>query len=193
VTSIMMKSISSSGLFQQRMTYCCGDGKTIPIVPSGSGPVTATWGNMTLTSPTIYAFFSTMQHSDGCGILHRNVLVPLEHSDIVSFSQSADLEEGVMKTDFSLFNWADMAYNTINGNSSYPLIPHSVYRRREECIYRYLNTQLNSSGGYCDTIYPDYKPTIAFKIANKYLTKIYPAYKYCGYITGTAMLIHPLF
>jgi hypothetical protein len=137
--------------------------------PSG----TVIFRNWTLTSPTAYAYFSTLRYQ-GLGKDHSNIVIPLDADDINLIHRSRAWDPSQRIGDFQFGNrmeFADLAYQTV-GSMSYPLVPASKYRRQEKC---------DLLGLPCSTIYHDYDPKIFFRMDPKVLRSIDPAWERCGY------------
>jgi hypothetical protein len=145
---------------------------------SKSEIVTAMLGSITLTSPTIYAFFTTLQRKppfgfateDRCGGIHTSVAVPLESDNIVSWVPAKGPVTNWLE-DYSpeLFTWEHLEVSTVGGNTTIPLVPYSAYLAQPKC--QYVN---------CATIFNDYFPSVAFKIPSTILSSIDPAWGGCA-------------
>jgi hypothetical protein len=147
-------------------SHLCGN-STTKVEARSIGPSlkrTAHWGTHTLTSPTVYAFHTSMRMGS-CGSEHTDILVPLNPTEVSTmlFRSSTDLRPWG-----SVIDYRHLAYKTI-GSLSYPMIPQSAY----------CGDDVNMALDECNTIYHDYRPVIVFSIAPEALSSIDPAWKYC--------------
>ncbi|KAF2433138.1 hypothetical protein EJ08DRAFT_658407 [Tothia fuscella] len=132
---------------------------------------TAHWGTHTVTSPTVYVVFPTMSNIHGCGQVHTDKLVPLDPKHIMTDSLTWIPGKKWPVINRSTLNFADLAFSTV-GDSSYPLVPVSLYRDTDRC------RDLNIS---CETIYHDHQPVISFTIEPSVFKSIDPAWSHCGW------------
>jgi hypothetical protein len=122
---------------------------------------TVVWGTHTLTSPTVYAHYASVQAENGCGGSYKDIAIPIE--DLSTFDK-----EGATAVDFR-----HLAYSTV-GPMSFPLVPLSSY-----CGDWRQRLLSNSKDDRCKEVYHDYRPKLAFRIAPSVLASIDPAWKYC--------------
>lgn len=130
-------------------------------------PATAVWQGFTLTSPTVYAFYTQMAEEMGCGGFHTSVLVPIDPTEVSTMVFPVNTDDHlpmVSRVDFRHF-----AYTTI-GSHSVPLIPKRAYCGDNRQIIL---------PGECSTIYHDYRPGVVFRIDSEVLRSIDPAWRYC--------------
>jgi hypothetical protein len=133
---------------------------------SSSSLVTAIWKSFTLTSPTVYGFYTMMRDELGCGSPHTDVMVPIDPLEVSTMVFRSDTDTLPF---VSRVNFQHLAYKT-HGSLSYPLVPRSAYCADHRQI---LLTDP------CNTIYHDYRPGVVFRIAPEVLRSIDPAWKYC--------------
>jgi hypothetical protein len=135
--------------------------------------MTARWRGFTLTSPTAYAFYSTMQHDVGCGSNHAKIMLPVIPEEVSTLKQRvwSDNTSTYMTVESFKLDYRHLAY-TIIDSFSVPLVPHSAYLEDEKC--RFL-------GDECKTIYDDFQPLIVYKIYPGALRSVDPAWKYCSH------------
>jgi hypothetical protein len=127
-----------------------------------SSPImTARWREFTLTSPTAYVWFSTMQHDASCGSVHTNVLVPVIADKVSTLYSNSERS----------IDYRDFAYTTI-GSLEVPLVPFASYLdAKSDCEY---------FGDECQTVYHDFQPSIIYEFYPGALSSIDPAWKHCS-------------
>jgi hypothetical protein len=131
--------------------------------------MTAHWKNFTLTSPTAYAYFSTLKHDGKCGSTYTNILLPVLRDDVSTLVMVTTID--AENSDVGKLDYRHLAYKTI-GSHRVPLVPHSAYVGDEKCLYM-------SDG--CKTVYDDYQPGILYRVYPGELRSIDPAWKHCSH------------
>jgi hypothetical protein len=169
---------ASNITFAQENTTKLQEESTKPKEKSSipSRVMTAKWSTFTLTSPTVYAFYTTLKDENGCGSLHSNVLVPVDPAEVSTMVHRGQHYQGPF---VSRVDWRHFAYKS-SGSFSYPLVPRSAY----------CGDNIRTGGeSPCGTIYHDYSPGLDFRIAANVLGRIDPAWRYCN--NGQQMAFDP--
>jgi hypothetical protein len=124
----------------------------------------STW---TLTYPTIYAFFKSI-YINGCGSPHTDVLAPLQLTDLRT-PINGDWGGNFNYLSFVPLNLHHWGYKTLeqNNQTSYPLIPWSIYSNRRI----HLGER---------TIYQDYDEQVLIRLKQSVLSSIDPLWNKCG-------------
>jgi hypothetical protein len=139
---------------------------------------TALWGSFTLTSPTVYAYFSTLRHDLGCGSVHTDIMLPILSMDVSTLADEVFAKRSLTSASSgynqaSKLDFKRLAFKTI-GSLSYPLVPHSAYIHDGKAL------SCPGLGNECKTIYHDYQPAIFFRVHPEALRSIDPEWKYCS-------------
>ncbi|KAF2424383.1 hypothetical protein EJ08DRAFT_737089 [Tothia fuscella] len=138
------------------------------FTPTSSQIMIASWKHFTLTSPTIYAYYTQMAEEGGCGSFHTDILVPIDPTEVSTMVYRSDSDPAPF---VSRVDWRHFAYQT-SGSYSWPLVPRSAYCGDQRQIYF-------DEKDPCNIIYHDWTPGLDIRLAPSVLGRIDPAWRYC--------------